>query len=114
MLNLATILDIIKNKDKMPVDQFEYFMSQASIELNNIGYCHTAMNGVDFKMLDQLVTTSAKLEEVAEENETLKKENIILADIFREVAIENYSLKQAMNNLKSSLKNKMIQAIRIL
>lgn len=111
-MNISTILQIIKEKNEMPPDRFEYLMQAVSQELNDINYSHKSIGGVDFELVDQLMRLRSKNQLL--ESKLMISETSLEATIhlFNAVQKENSMLKEQLLLLKDRIKIKIINAIK--
>lgn len=108
----SIILSIIKDKDKMPPEEFDRLMTLASIELNSIGYHPSAMGGVDFKMLEDLASAKSEIQKLKSNNAILHNSNMTWSTAFTEVCEKNYQLEAELAVMKNTIKVKLINLIK--
>jgi len=111
-MKLSIILSIIKDKDKMPAEEFDRLMSIASVELNTLGYHPDAMGGIDFKMVEDLSKANKEIESLKITQGLLVNANKTWAAAFSTLSDKNYTLISELEALKNTIKVKLITLIK--
>ena len=111
-MNILVLLDIIKNKNQMPPEQFEHFMNQASEELLALGYETASMGGIDFKLLEENKELKSNVNKLQTDCNRFKTTIIAQNNLISEMFEEMQKMKSQMQLEKETLKTKILTTIR--
>jgi len=111
-MNIAVILQLIKEKDKMPSEQFDCLMQSVSKELNEINYSHKSVGGVDFELVEQILKLKSENQALQSNLSTANTSLQAITMLFKSVQTENDKLKEEVQQLKEKMKIRIIQMIK--
>lgn len=113
MFKVPQILELIKDKDKMPQEVFDKYISNISTQLNSMGYAEKGFNGgfdfQSFNTINALVTENSQLKLT---NEILTTSMLSLEGLIDELLKDIQKLKSEQEMTRCRVKAEMISKLR--
>lgn len=113
MFSVSQILDLIKNKDKIPPEQFAQYISSISKELNSMGYSAKGFSGgFDFQSFQMINDLKRQNQQLQITNQLLVTSIQTMELMYDETASELKQMKEESAIDRLMLKARIIKSVQ--
>ena len=113
MFNVPQILQLIKDKDKMPKEVFDTYITNISAQLNTMGYAEKGFNGgFDFQSFNTITNLLTENQSLKMTNDILTTSVMMLEGLADELCVEIKQHKDQLDMTRCKVKAEMISKLR--